>query len=60
MSIESVQTWLSQSGAVLLATAHRAPNVPGAGSAASGIDGGVLPEQAQSTNEQTRSNRCIA
>ena len=38
---------------------HVAPNVPGAGPPASGPGGGVLPEQAQRTNDQARRSRCM-
>src|SRR5882672_95918 len=59
MSMVSVQTWLSQSGALVLALPQAAPNVRGAGPAASGPGAGVLPEQAHRTNDQVKRSRCM-
>ena len=44
---------------VSVTVVHVAPNVPGAGPPASGPGGGVLPEQAQRTNDQARRSRCM-
>lgn len=60
MSKVLVQTPLVHSVDVSVGVTQIAPNVPGAGPAASGDDGGVLPEQAQTTNDQTRASRTMA
>jgi hypothetical protein len=57
MSKLLVQTPLVHSVDVSVGVTHVAPNDPGAGAAASGDDGGVLPEQAQTTNDQATTSR---
>ena len=56
MSKLLVQTPLVHSVDVSVGVMHVAPNAPGAGPAASGADGGVLPEQA-STDASTDNER---
>ena len=57
MSMVLVHTPLMHSVDMLLTIVQAAPNVPGAGPAASGDDGGVVPEQAQTTNDQASTSR---
>jgi hypothetical protein len=57
MSMVLVHTPLMHSVDMLLTIVQAAPNVPGAGPAASGGEGGVLPEQAQTTNDQASTSR---